>query len=62
MSFEVQGKVCLVTGANRGIGRVIVDSLMKAGAAKVYAAVRSVDSANPLVEDHGEKLFRWPST
>ncbi|MFN3161417.1 MAG: SDR family oxidoreductase [Rubinisphaera brasiliensis] len=60
MSFEVQGKVCLVTGANRGIGRAIVDALVKAGVEKVYAAVRSVDSAGPLVEDHGDKVVPLP--
>jgi NAD(P)-dependent dehydrogenase (short-subunit alcohol dehydrogenase family) len=33
-------KVALVTGANRGIGAAIVRELLKAGAAKVYAAAR----------------------
>jgi len=56
MSFDIQGKVTLVTGANRGIGRTIVDAFMDGGVAKVYAAVRDVDSAKPLVEQYGKKI------
>lgn len=56
MSFEVQNKVVLVTGANRGIGRAIVDEAVRRGAAKVYAAVRNVESAQPLVDQYGDRV------
>ncbi|MEM1304572.1 MAG: SDR family oxidoreductase [Planctomycetota bacterium] len=56
MGFEVAGKVALVTGANRGIGKVILQTLLANGAAKVYAAVRSLDSAQPLIDAHGDKV------
>ena len=56
MSFDVQGQTALVTGANRGIGKAVVEALLQHGAAKVYAAVRDIDSAKPLVEAHGEKI------
>ncbi|WP_425398243.1 SDR family oxidoreductase [Aeoliella sp.] len=56
MGFNVEGAVALVTGANRGIGRAIVEKLIEAGAAKVYAAVRQIDSADPLVDAHGAKV------
>jgi len=38
--MEIHGTTVLVTGANRGLGRRLVDALLERGAAKVYAASR----------------------
>jgi NAD(P)-dependent dehydrogenase (short-subunit alcohol dehydrogenase family) len=38
--MKIEGSVALVTGANRGLGKAIVEALLEAGAAKVYAAAR----------------------
>ena len=56
MNYDIKDKVVLITGANRGIGKVLVDSFIEQGAAKVYAAVRVLESAFPLVEKYGNKV------
>jgi len=48
--MQIQGTTALVTGANRGIGRALVDALLDAGAAKVYATARrpeTLDDVHP---------------
>ncbi|WP_294565949.1 SDR family oxidoreductase [uncultured Arthrobacter sp.] len=39
--MRIQGSTVLVTGANRGLGRLFVEELLERGAVKVYAASRS---------------------
>jgi NAD(P)-dependent dehydrogenase (short-subunit alcohol dehydrogenase family) len=39
--MQMQGRTVVVTGANRGLGRALVDALLARGAAKVYATARN---------------------
>jgi NAD(P)-dependent dehydrogenase (short-subunit alcohol dehydrogenase family) len=43
--MEIRGKIALVTGANRGLGRAFAEELLEAGAARVYAASRDPSAA-----------------
>ena len=54
--YSIQNKTVLITGANRGIGKVIAETFLKNGAAKVYAAVRNLDSAKPLMDQYGDRV------
>ncbi|MEM9227385.1 MAG: SDR family oxidoreductase [Verrucomicrobiota bacterium] len=56
MKYDPHGKTVLITGANRGIGKAIVETFIKHGVAKVYATARKPESIAPLVEAHGEKV------
>jgi NAD(P)-dependent dehydrogenase (short-subunit alcohol dehydrogenase family) len=49
MSTKVQGASVLVTGANRGVGRSLVDALLERGAARIYAAARDPETLGPVV-------------
>ncbi|OZI60455.1 SDR family oxidoreductase [Bordetella genomosp. 11] len=44
--MEIKGRVALVTGANRGLGKAIAQALLQAGAAKVYAGARDPGSVD----------------
>ena len=49
--MKISGSVALITGANRGIGRLIAAELQARGAAKVYATARRPESIDlPGVE------------
>ena len=46
--LKIEGRVALVTGANRGIGLALVEALLERGARKVYAATRKPEALADL--------------
>ncbi len=48
--MNIQNATALVTGANRGLGRELVQQLLAAGAQKVYAAARDTAGVQDLVK------------
>ena len=38
--MNIENKTILITGANRGIGRALVDDALRRGAKRVYAGTR----------------------
>jgi NAD(P)-dependent dehydrogenase (short-subunit alcohol dehydrogenase family) len=54
--LQVQGRVALVTGANRGIGWALVHALLERGARKVYATARRPETLTELVAANEERL------
>ena len=44
-AMDIKGTSALVTGANRGIGKALIDALLAAGATRVYAGTRDDGAA-----------------
>jgi len=49
MSLKISQSVALITGVNRGIGRAFVEALHQAGAKKIYATDRNIESLQEIV-------------
>lgn len=60
MARNIKQSVALVTGANRGIGKAILKTLLANGFSKVYAAVRDPSSVDGLVQEYGDRVIPVP--
>ncbi len=47
--MNIQDSVAFVTGANRGIGKAFVEALVQAGARRIYATARSLETLKDVV-------------
>jgi len=55
-AHDLADKAVFVTGANRGIGKAVVDCFIRNGARKVYAAARNLKAAKHQLGAHSGKL------
>ncbi len=56
VKLNPEGKIALISGSNRGIGKAIAIELLEKGAKKVYAGARNIDSLAELKETYGDRL------
>jgi len=55
--ISIEGKVALVSGSNRGIGKAVTIALLEQGAHKVYAGARDITTLKELKIRYGGRLI-----
>jgi NAD(P)-dependent dehydrogenase (short-subunit alcohol dehydrogenase family) len=58
--FNLEGRTALVTGGSRGIGAMIVEGYLAAGARRIYISARKVDQVEAAVARFGDKVVGIP--
>lgn len=56
-NLVIKGKTVLVTGATRGIGRAIVDELLRYEVKKIYAVGRKIEELQSLQREYSGTVF-----
>ncbi len=58
--FSLEGRVALVTGGSRGIGKMIAKGFLDAGAARVYISSRKPAACDETAAELGERCISLP--